>query len=150
VLKKTFPDTAFIPGQWQVSFTKSRINYVEGEVVIPQRGSVFVRLYSNPDYVHCVGADNSSLLDKLDSGVEILPEQETNPSVFVRQCLAQQLTARFSLNLDNIEIRRITNNGELQLPQIFVDGKTTDIDISLSHEGRFVAYAVRHEKILVI
>ena len=150
VTKKSFPDTAFTPRLWQVNFTKKRIKYWESEVIIPQRGSVFVRLFSNPDYVHCVGVDNPSLLDRLVSGVEILPGKKTNPSIFVRQCLAQQLAASVSLNFDQIEIRRTIISNELQPPQVFIDGKATDIDISLSHDGRFAAYAVGYEKNLVI
>jgi phosphopantetheinyl transferase (holo-ACP synthase) len=150
VIKKSFPDTAFTPRLWQVIFTKSRVKYWEGEVVIPRRNSVFVRLYSNPDYVHCVGADNLSLLDQSVSGVDTLPEKETNSSFFVRKCLMQQLAARFSMNYHQIQIKRSMRNNELQPPQIYINGKTMDIDISLSHEGRFVAYAVGYEKKLVI
>lgn len=150
VTKKSFPDTAFTPRLWQVNFTKNRIKYWESEVVIPGQNSVFVRLFPGSDYVHCVGTDNPSMLDRFDSGMEILPGKKTNPSIFVRQCLAQQLAARFSLNFDRIEIRRTIENGERLPPQVFINGKATNIDISLSHDGRFAAYAMNYEKALVI
>lgn len=149
VLKKSFTDVAFTPRLWQVNFTKTRIKYWEGEVVSPGQSPVFVRLLSNSDYIHCVGADNPSMLDRLVFGVDMLPEKETNQSFFVRQCLAQQLAACFSLNLDNIEIRRTMQNNKLQPPQVYIDGRTSDIDISLSHDGRFAAYAVSYKKNLL-
>jgi hypothetical protein len=149
-VKKSFPNTAFMPGLWQVKLTKSQSEYSEGDVVIPRKGSVFVRLFSNPDYVHCIGAFSLAVLDKLIFGVEVLPEEETNPSSFLRQCLAQRLAVCFSLNFHQIKIRRTEENGELQPPRVYIDSKTTDIDISLSHEGRFVAYAIGSEKTLVI
>jgi phosphopantetheine--protein transferase-like protein len=142
VMKKSFPDSAFTPRLWQVTYAKSRLEYSEGEVEIPQTGSVFVHLISNADYVHCVGANGLEILDKLISGVEVLPEEETNPSFFLRQCLAERLAARFALNFHQIQIRRTMQNNELQPPRVYIDSKTTDIDISLSHDGRFVAYAI--------
>ncbi len=150
VIKKSFPDAAFTPRLWQVTFTDSESEYSEGEVKIPDNDGVFVRLFSNPDYVHCIGTLHPAVLDKLIFGVEVLPEGEVNSSLFLLQCLARQLATRFSLNLDQIEIRRTKQNNELQPPQLFIDGRTTDIDISLSHDGRFIAYAVGYEKILVI
>jgi phosphopantetheinyl transferase (holo-ACP synthase) len=150
VIKKSFPDTAFIPKRWQVTFTKSQSEYSEGEVIIPKKGSIFVHLFSNPDYVHCIGAFSLAVLDKLIFGVEVLPEEETNPSSFLRQCLLQRLATCFSLNFQQIKIRRTEENGQLQPPRVYIDSKTTDIDISLSHEGRFVAYAIGSEKTLVI
>lgn len=141
VIKKSFPDTAFIPRRWPVTFNKTKTKYLDGEVMIPDAGGVFIRLFSNPQYVHCIGADNPAALNKLIWSVEVLPEEETNPSVFSRHCLAQSLAKHFSLNLHQIKIVRKRKNGELQPPCVYVDGGKTDIDISLSHDGRFVAYA---------
>jgi len=141
VIKKSFPDTAFIPRRWPVTFNKTKTKYLDGEVMIPDAGGVFIRLFSNPEYVHCIGADNPAQLNKLIWSVEVLPEEETNPSVFSRHCLAQSLAQHFSLNLHQIKIVRKRKNGELQPPCVYVDGGKTDIDISLSHDGRFVAYA---------
>jgi phosphopantetheinyl transferase (holo-ACP synthase) len=140
VIKKSFPETAFIPRRWQVFFHKSQLEYSQGEVIIAEKEPVFIRLFSNSEYIHCVGADNLKALDKLIWRVEALPEEENNSSLFSRQCLAQNLAQYFFLNLHQIKIIRTIENGELQPPCVYVDGKKTDIDISLSHDGRFVAY----------
>jgi phosphopantetheine--protein transferase-like protein len=141
VIKKSSPDTAFLPRQWPVTFNKTKTKYSDGEVMIPDAGSVFIRLFSDFQYVHCIGADHPAVLDKVIWGVEDLPEDETNPSVFARNCLAQNLAKHFSGNLHQIKIIRKRENGELQPPRVYVDGRKTDINISLSHDGRFVAYA---------
>jgi phosphopantetheinyl transferase (holo-ACP synthase) len=141
VIKKTSSETAFVPRRWQTVFCKTQSEFSEGEVIIPEKGSVFIRLFSNSEYIHCVGADSLAALDKLIWSVDVLPEKENNFSLFSRQCLAQNLAQFFSLNLQQIKIRRTRENGELQPPCVYVDGKKTDIDISLSHDGRFVAYA---------
>jgi phosphopantetheinyl transferase (holo-ACP synthase) len=142
VIKKSFPETTFIPRRWQAFSHKTQTEYSEGEVLIPERRSVSVRLFSNPNYVHCVGADNLKTLDKLIWRVEALPlEEEKNQSLFLRNCLAMDLATNYSLNFHQIKIKRTRRNGELEPPRVYVDGKKTDIDVSLSHDGRFVAYA---------
>ena len=140
--KKSFPDAAFIPRRWQVVFTKTQSEYSVGEVIIPTKGSVYIRLFSNPDYIHCVGADSLAALDKLIWSVDALPEKEKiNPSFYLRHCLGQNLAQYFSLNFNEIKIKRTRENGELQPPCVYIGGRKTDIDISLSHDSRFVAYA---------
>jgi len=142
VLKKSFPDAAFLPRQWTVIFTKTKSKYSDGEVIIPGKGSVYIRLFSNTRYVHCIGADVLTVLDKLIWSVEALPEEEKiNPSLYLRNCLGQSLAKHFSLNSHNIKIKRTRENGELQPPRVYVSGRKTDIDISLSHDGKFIAYA---------
>ncbi len=142
VIKKTFPDTAFIPRLWQTVFAKTHSECSEGEVIISDAGSVFIRLFSNVQYLHCVGADHPAALDKLIWSVEALPEEKAiNPSLFLRECLGEKVADNFSLNFHDIKIKRTRANGELQPPCIYTGGRKTNIDISLSHDGRFVAYA---------
>ncbi|MGA9112130.1 MAG: 4'-phosphopantetheinyl transferase superfamily protein [Smithella sp.] len=139
---KSFPGIPFIPRRWQVVFNKLQSEYSDGEVIIPGKGSVYIRYFSNLQYVHCVGADSSTVLDKLIWSVEALPEEkEINPSLFLRDCLGEKLANNLSLNFHDIKIMRTKINGEFQQPRVYVGGKETDIDISLSHDGRFVAYA---------
>jgi len=145
VIKKSRSTAAFLPRRWQVVFTKSQSAYSDGEVIFPGGDGVYIRLFSNSQYVYCFGADVLTALDKLISSVKILPDEKdgkaTNPSVFVRHCLGQNLAEHFSLNFRDIKIKRTRKNGELQPPCVYVAGRKTDIDISLSHDGRFVAYA---------
>jgi phosphopantetheine--protein transferase-like protein len=142
VKNKSFPDIAFIPRRWQVVFNKLQSDYSDSEVIIPEKGSVYIRLFSNIQYVHCVGADSFAVLDQLIWSVEVLPEEkEISPSLFLRDRLGEKLANNLSLNFHDIKIRRTKINGELQQPCVYVDGKETDINISLSHDGRFVAYA---------
>ncbi|MFZ2396497.1 MAG: 4'-phosphopantetheinyl transferase superfamily protein, partial [Smithella sp.] len=142
VIKKTFPDVAFLPRRWPVTFDKSKSKKSDGLVKVPDKGDIYIHLFSNPDYIHCVGVDELSALDKIICDVENLPAGKTDPSLFSRLCLAQSLAKSFSLNLHQIKIKRTRTKGELQPPRVYIDGRKTDIDISLSHDGCFVAYAV--------
>ena len=144
VIKKSCLDAAFLPRQWTVFFKKSQSDFSEGEVMIPGKERVYVRLFYNPQYVHCVGSDSITALDKLIWSVDVLPEEKDekniDPSFFSRNCLGQNLAQYFSLNFHNIKIRRTRKDGALQPPRVYVSGRETDINISLSHDGRFVAY----------
>jgi phosphopantetheinyl transferase (holo-ACP synthase) len=141
VIKRSSSCAAFLPRQWQVIFNKTKSKYSDGEVTIPEHDSVFIRLFTNPQYVHCIGVDVLTALDNLIWSVDVLPEKEKiTPSLYSRCCLGQRLAKHFSLNFHHIKIRRTREKGELQPPRVYVSGRITDIDISLSHDGRFVAY----------
>ena len=149
VIKKSCNDDNFTPRRWSVNVklqsTKHPSSYRKGYVTIPGRDVVYVRLFSHPSYVHCIGADSLSALDHLSWGIDILPLREDgqsdNPSSFVRQCLASGLARFLNLNSGEITIKRIKKGALLQPPEVYIGGKRAAMDISLSHDGRFIAYA---------
>lgn len=145
VIKKKCVDAAFLPCRWMVILEKSESACLEGEVKIPDAEVVYIRLFSHFRYVHCVGADHPADLDRLFCKVEAFPEKENekriDPSLFARKYLARSLADFFRLNFSDIKINRIKEKNELQPPYVYIGGKKSDIDISLSHDGRFVAYA---------
>ena len=142
VIKKSCLDAAFLPRQWTVFFKKSQSDFSDGEVMVLGKERVYIRLFSNFNYVHCIGADCLAALNKLIWSVDTLPEKEKiNPSLYLRYFLGQSLAKHFFLNFHHIKIKRTRRCGELQPPHVYVDGRKTDIEISLSHDGRFVTYA---------
>ena len=171
VIKKSHNEDSFMPRRWSVNIklqstkhhasSSTEINdsllnnsgqhnqpqtsYRKGQVSIPGIDDVYVGLFSHPSYVHCVGADSLSTLDYLSWGIDILPLREDgqngNPSSFARQCLVRSLAGFLHLNAGDIKIRRMKKKAVLQPPGVYIDGKKAAIDISLSHDGRFIAYA---------
>lgn len=119
--------------------------FTDGEVVIPEVKSVFVRLFSSEDYVHCIGSDNLPDLDKVIWGIESLPtsapDTNVDPSLFVRKCLSARLADIYQLNFRVMDVRRTQKGNELQPPHLYYENRRTPFDISLSHDGQFVAYA---------
>lgn len=145
VIKKSCVDAAFLPRLWKVILKNPEAACSDGEVKITDAETVYIRLFSHSRYVHCVGADSPADLDRLVCKVEALPEKENekriDPSLFVRKCLALSIADFFRLNLSDIKINRVQDKSELQPPHVYIAGKKSDIDISISHDGHLVAYA---------
>jgi len=145
IIKKSRMQAAFLPRQWAVIFNKSKSTYVDGAIAIPPAQTLYFRLFSRAGYIHSVGTDCKDALEKTICNVVALPRQDNGgkpeASLFLRDCLTQSIARHFHLKSNDIKINRIKENGELQPPYLFVKGKKSDIDISLSHDGRFVAYA---------
>lgn len=143
--KKSCADAAFLPRLWKVILKNPESACSDGEVKITDAETVYIRLFSHSRYVHCVGADSPADLDRLVCKVEALPEKENekriDPSLFVRKCLALSIADFFRLNLSDIKINRVQDKSELQPPHVYIAGKKSDIDISISHDGHLVAYA---------
>ncbi len=171
VIKKYHHENSFVPRRWSVDIslqsakhpafsgaenndclinnihqdTQTQASYIKGRVNIPGREAVYVGLFSHPAYVHCVGADSLSTLDYLRWGIDVFPHKEDgqkdNSSSFARQCLVRSLSGFLHIDSKDIKIRRIKTGAELQPPGVYICGKRSAIDISLSHDGRFIAYA---------
>jgi hypothetical protein len=164
VIKKQTSDAAFMPRRWSVNFLNPALalmhcrrkaveehldenptEFAAGNVIIPERKTISVRLFSSFSYRHCLAADSPAALDKAIWRVVVLPAEqrgiENNPSAFVRLCLARRLATFFQEDHRHIKIRRLKKDGELLPPLVYLNDVKTDMDISLSHDGRFVAYA---------
>ncbi|NTW76290.1 MAG: 4'-phosphopantetheinyl transferase superfamily protein [Syntrophaceae bacterium] len=145
-IRKSYPGLSFLPRQWSVRLNGYDKMFTEGEVIIPGVNTVFARLFYLPEgCVHCVGADNRADLDNIIWGIEPLPEftsgEIIEPSSFVRKCLVRKLAGLYQLNFRELEVRRAKEGGELQPPQLYYENRETSFDISLSHDGKFAAYA---------
>jgi phosphopantetheinyl transferase len=145
VIKKKYPDARFLPRRWQVLLRQTASSRIGGEVVIPAKDKVYVRVFFHTDYVHCIGADDQKALKNVICKVKTLEvkenTEEKDASLFLRQSLAQGLIAHLHLNPSNIKIKREKEQSGLGPPRLYMGGKKSVIDISLSHDGRFVAYA---------
>jgi phosphopantetheine--protein transferase-like protein len=116
-----------------------------GVVDTPQ-GVCYIRFFLTCDYVHCIGtALSSEALDAIVwKVVQISPDSETAKdieSTFVREALKKHLAVFCHIKQDDIEIKRENEIHGLGPPLVYVKGMLSDIDVSLSHDGRFGAYA---------
>jgi len=145
VLNKSLRIISFLPQYWPVQLRRAGEMIREGKVVIPGGDKVFVQLYSSEEYVHCIGAADPASLHKIIWGIDPVTVngrgENIDPSPFVRQCLCRKLADIYKLDLGKMEIRRSKKGNELQPPLLYYEDKLAPFDVSLSHDGRFAAYA---------
>jgi hypothetical protein len=150
--KKVSADISFLPRQWKVKISKTAYSYEQGEVSIAgrtlkgTRAAIFTRLFISGQYIHCIGSDDFRQLDKAIWSVDALPDckdgKKIDPSLFVRDRLIRKVAACFNLNYRHLEVRRVKKDGEFLPPYIYLDNNKYPADISLSHDGNFVAYSL--------
>ena len=165
VMKKQTGDAAFMPRRWSVCFRCSQpaayrdvlhpVNQAQnqnltaitaGYVASSGRDDIPFLLLSSPSYVHSLAADQIDSLDKVLWRVAVMPgewdKRCAEPSAYVRSCLLDALSGFLQAKQARIKIFRAPRErGELEPPAVYLDGIKTPIDISMSHDGRFVAYA---------
>ncbi len=120
-------------------------NITTGVVIIPETNEIPFYIDSTSDYVHCIAADGPAALNQAIRQVDVLPQDpadaQSDPSKFVRLSLLRRLEILLHSGPCSIEIFRDKKNGELQPPSVYLHDVLVNMDISLSHDGRFVAYA---------
>ena len=166
VIRKQSSGAAFLPRHWTVHFRhpssavehqgsktseappadQAPTAFAAGDVEISEKKSIPFFLFSSLSYVHCLAADCFDILDEVIWRVDVLPaghdQKDRDPSVFARSCLAHALSSFLRDDQSQIKILRDREkDGELQPPAVYLNGIKTGIDVSLSHDGQFVAYA---------
>ena len=155
VLLKKNGHAAFIPNRWSVRYRDFQGLYEgdfalrsgcrEGEVMIPGAGRVFVRLFAFPSYLHCIASDSAGGMNHMIACVDQLPRQEeflpADPSLFVRSCLLSNLAGHLQLPEGSMKIVRQPGKNGLGPPLLYIEGMESAMDLSISHDGNYVAYA---------
>lgn len=154
-IRKAHPDVTSAPRHYPVILDSKKVtNPLTGEVVTPH-GIVPIKIIFLEDYVHCIGMDSRSKdLKNRDLEDIIFGLEETNPgeehdsyslsereSIMVRTVAKERIASRLGWNPDEIHIMRNKSPRKQGPPMVYFKGRRDNIDISLSHDGRFVAYA---------
>ena len=156
IISKCYPSVSSTPRLYEVSldYTGNCNRFddfpagqstISGSVETPY-GRVYIKIFVTSDYVHCIGT--TSEREEIDSLVwhvdRISPDSGALPgyeSTFVRKALKQHLLAYYNREKKDIDIRRENGPHGLGPPFVCLKGKPVEIDISLSHDGLFTAYA---------
>jgi phosphopantetheinyl transferase (holo-ACP synthase) len=153
LVKKHDPSVTSVPRLYEVSLNCAEesvglspgSNALTGFVATPH-GRVQIKIFITSDYVHCIGT--TSALDEMEALVwhvdRISPDSQASPdyeSAFVRKALKLRLSKCYDESPENIEIRRVNSPYGLAPPSVCINGEPAAIDVSLSHDGLFTAYA---------
>ena len=115
-------------------------------VVMTPAGPVELSCFRSAGHVHCVAVVNGAYRTaQPDSGVRAFVRKLTgpaDPSIARRLETIHYLASALRISPYFIRIRREKMGAESGPPRIFMEGRPADIDISLSHDGRYIAFAV--------
>ncbi len=120
----------------------------ESAVVMTPAGPVDAFFTLSSRRVHCVaavrnghGGTSSATL------VQVLEERRDglfDPSAAVRRAVIHHLASVLKASPYYIDIRRDKTTHGYGAPRVFIEGSRTDIDISLSHDGQYIAFALHY------
>ncbi len=148
-ISRSFPLVSSSPKQYEVSVSViESLSIFHGMVATPE-APVQIHGTIDPDYVHCLAimgeeADFGMIetnicpitASKEEAGC--LPEQE---STRVRESAGARISGYLKVPVSQIQILRKITAGRIGPPEVFVQGEKIPISISLSHDGRFAAFA---------
>jgi hypothetical protein len=157
VIRKDNPDAPAIPRLYKVNLNSQ--DATSEEVSTPERGTFFgvvdtpfgtirLRTFLTHEHAHSIGISLSSL-DVFRDGIVWAVEHVssapmnafTDESSQVRDIAKRRLSQYLKVSYDHIEIKRDQEITGLGPPHIHFKGQPAPVDISLSHDGAFIAYA---------
>ena len=112
-----------------------------GRVITP-RGEVALRITVTDDYVHAVAAGSESVLAGIIQRVDRVDcaEDAGDESAFVRRQLLREIACRLDCPVADLAVLKEQPGSDA--PSVFLRGRPLAANISLSHDGRFAAFAL--------
>jgi hypothetical protein len=111
-----------------------------GRVVTPL-GEIALRITVTDDYVHAIAAefdaDVTGIIQRVDRREG--GGNPGDPSVFVRRQLLAEISRRLNCSIDELTVRNDPSGSGA--PHVFRGDRPLSLEISLSHDGRFTAFA---------
>lgn len=145
------PAISSSPRRYEVCFdNQHRKSVWTGSVATPM-GRVYVQSQLDENYIHCIGQTGCGpagrqIIFRVFETVPGAPEgTEADPgqqSAAVRRAAAAAIVSCLDLSEDNVLIVRDSSAGRPGPPVVRIKGSATEIQISLSHHGRFGAFAL--------
>ncbi|MBF0452143.1 MAG: 4'-phosphopantetheinyl transferase superfamily protein [Candidatus Magnetomorum sp.] len=154
VVSKIQSNVSSSPRKYDVSFIANTQSYqLQGMVNTPvECVYCLVHFYKTcgKEWIHCIGSSKP-----LGSGSEIVYRAAKIDHLFdchfsrasekqsrhVRKMAGKKIAEFFSEQPENISFQKNIHQGEQPYPEVYIYKKKTNIDVSFSHDGRFVAYA---------
>ncbi len=122
---------------------------IRGHVRTPA-SDVFITVSRQKEFIHCLGVTPCQLEKTIAFGIEAIDGRapidfhgsSDNASCLARTFAKEKIALVFSIREESIAIIKTKNPNGASFPEVYVDMKKTDIGLSLSHDGRFIAFAI--------
>jgi phosphopantetheine--protein transferase-like protein len=140
-VSRSDPSVCSIPRQYPVILeqgdeTKENA-HLAGRVITP-RGELALRIVLAPEWVHALAAGSEEVLDRIYSRVEA-PGGVDDPSTFVRKGLLREISRLLDCGAQDLSV--IEDPDCHAAPGVLFRGCPLTKEVSLSHDGRFAAFA---------
>lgn len=136
------PSVSSAPGRYEVRPSSTGGLLSESVTVHTPCGPVSLRFFITGDYVHCIGATVEEDLDGVVWDVRKVPRTRLSSdgeSNFVREMAKKSISIYLGEQPEAVDIIRPKEDGGLAPPVVWVEGRTPNITLSMSHDGRFAA-----------
>jgi phosphopantetheine--protein transferase-like protein len=138
------PAVCSIPHRYRVALDAEdaarKIVHLAGKVITP-RGELVLEVAVSADWVHALAAGSEEALKRLCRRVKRLEggKGAVNPSAFVRGALLREIARHLDCPVGNLSV--VKNPDGPGAPRVLFRGDLLAAEVSLSHDGRFAAFA---------
>ncbi|MDP2839790.1 MAG: 4'-phosphopantetheinyl transferase superfamily protein [Syntrophales bacterium] len=138
------PAVCSIPRRYRVVLEAEdatrKVVRLAGKVITP-RGELVLEVAVSADWVHALAAGAEEALKRLCRRVKRLEggKGAVNPSAFVRGALLREIARRLDCPVGDLSV--VKNQDGLGAPRVLFRGELLAAEVSLSHDGRFAAFA---------
>jgi phosphopantetheine--protein transferase-like protein len=138
------PAVCSIPRQYRVVLdtenaagTAARL---AGKVITPS-GELVLRVALWADWVHALAAGSEEDIERICQHVELREGtgSDVNPSAFVREALLREIARRLDCPAGDLSV--VKDPDGPGVPRVLFRGRLLAAEVSLSHDGRFAAFA---------
>ena len=149
-VNKSAPDITSAPRRYPVRFDSEKTSGILSGIVDTPHGIVPVKTFITKAYVHCIGTTGPAIsLESILYGMdeihpEIIPGAASisdQESLSVRRLAKKHMASCLRLKEQDIQIIRHKTKNRIHPPKVYIKGHAENIDISLSHDGWFIAYS---------
>ncbi|MCK4534438.1 MAG: 4'-phosphopantetheinyl transferase superfamily protein, partial [Syntrophobacterales bacterium] len=144
-ISKLHPAVSSAPRHYEVKLFSANGSLPETGIVHTPCGPVSVCFFISSDHIHCIGTTPGKDTDSIMWDVRKIYQRQFSPdyeSNLVRNMAGEKIARYLKEDSKAIEIIRPKGHRGLGPPVIYAGKKRSTIDISMSHDGLFVAYAL--------
>jgi hypothetical protein len=123
-------------GNESIGIDGCRGNILAGKVITPA-GELALRIELTADWVHSLAAESAAVLDRFCRHVEVLDGGDS--SAFVRKGLLREIACLLGCPTGDLSV--VKAPGGAGAPGVLFRGRLLAAEVSLSHDGRFAAFA---------
>ncbi len=116
-------------------------------VVETPAGDIPVRISIENDALHAIAAGTTAELERIVSRVELLFDPDADPARFARRILVEELARRLDCPQEELAVPK--EETRPWPPYVTRRGVRLPVVVSLSHDGRFAAFAFASETLFV-